>query len=52
MLVWRVWEAGLATKGELETPGVWSLDDVLKANALLDHRVAQEWANRPQGGKG
>ena len=51
MLVWRVWEAGLAPMAELETPGVWSLDRIMRANAILDHRIAQECANRPQPGK-
>ncbi len=34
MLVWRLVKNGMATLTELET--TWSIDDVLRANAVLD----------------
>jgi len=39
----------MASLVEVET--VWSLDDVLKANALLDMRAAVERDSMPKGSK-
>jgi hypothetical protein len=43
---WRLISEGFATLEELETR--WSLDDVAKANAVLDYRAAQEEAARKE----
>lgn len=40
--MWRLVIEGAATLAELET--VWSLDDLLRANAVMDFRAAQEAA--------
>jgi len=40
MVIWRLWLEGLCTLNELETS--WSIDDVMRANALLDYKTAAQ----------
>lgn len=44
--VWRLVIEGTATLDEIER--AWSLDDVQKANAILDMRADIQRANAPQ----
>jgi hypothetical protein len=50
--LWRLILEGVATKAELQSS--WTLDDVWRANALLDMRHHEEAAaiKRAQGGRG
>ena len=50
-MVWRPVLAGKSTLKEMKS-GAWSLDDVLKINALLDMQEDVELANlpKPKGG--
>lgn len=46
MMIWRVAQSDMATLGEIEAQ--WSIDDVFRANAILDMKADLEEAARQE----
>lgn len=50
MLVWRIVKEGLATLTEIETS--WSLDDIRRAEAVLDYASDISYLSAPRQRRG